>query len=339
MAIMSVSLKESKKRARRKELIKKSVSYVLLSLGGVSMIIPFLWMLSTSLKEAGDVFTFPPKWIPVKVTARVGDGWHEARKVREESDKFLMRIIAEGEHKGKELWLERKDVRKRFSPVWKNYGDAWKAVPFGRFYLNSIFVAVCVTFGQVFTSALAAYAFSRLRFPGRDKLFLCYLGTMMIPGAVTMIPQFIIMRQLGWVDTYKSLIIPCMFTAYGTFLLRQFFMSLPSDLEDAAKIDGCGYLGIFFKIILPLSKPALATLTTFTFMGSWRVYMWPLIMINTMEKKTLPIGLAAFQGLYTTDWTLLMAASVMVMLPVMLVFLFNQRFFVKGIKLSGFGGV
>ena len=129
-----------------------------------------------------------------------------------------------------------------------------------------------------------------------------------------------------------------MFTAYGTFMLRQFFMSLPSELEDAAKIDGCSLFGIYWRIILPLSKPALATLTTFTFMGSWANFMWPLIVINSMEKKTLPIGLASFQGLYTTDWTLLMAGSVMVMLPVIVLFVFNQRFFVEGIKLGGMGG-
>ncbi len=185
---------------------------------------------------------------------------------------------------------------------------------------------------------MAAYAFARLNFPGREKLFLGYLATMMIPGAVTMIPVFILLRNLGWVDTYKALILPGIFTAYGTFMLRQFFLTLPKDLEDAAKIDGCSYVRIFWHIILPLSKPALATLTTFTFMGSWMSLMWPLIVVNTHTKYTLPVGLAYFQGLHNTDWTLLMAATMMMILPILIVFMFNQRFFVEGIKLTGIKG-
>ncbi|HOW88267.1 MAG TPA: carbohydrate ABC transporter permease [Candidatus Omnitrophota bacterium] len=222
--------------------------------------------------------------------------------------------------------------------VWQNYVKVWDVVPFARFYLNSIFVSLCITFGQVATSAMAAYAFARLRFPGRDKLFFGYLATMMIPGAVTMIPVFILLRHFGWIDTYKALILPGIFTAYGTFMLRQFFLTLPKDLEDAAKIDGCSYRRIFWHIILPLSKPALATLTTFTFMGSWMNLMWPLIVVNTHTKYTLPVGLAYFQGVHGTDWTLLMAASMMMILPILIVFLFNQRFFVEGIKLTGIKG-
>jgi multiple sugar transport system permease protein len=213
-----------------------------------------------------------------------------------------------------------------------------KTVPFIRFYLNSVFVSTLTTFGQVATSALAAYAFARLRFPGKDKIFFAYLATMMIPGVVTMIPVFILLRILGWVDTYKALILPGIFTAYGTFMLRQFFMTLPKELEDAAKIDGCSYFGIFWRIILPLSKPALATLTTFTFMGTWMNFMWPLVVVNSHEKFTLPVGLSYFQSLHHTDWTLLMAASVMMLTPILLVFIFNQRYFVEGIKLTGIKG-
>ena len=220
----------------------------------------------------------------------------------------------------------------------ENYPKAWQAVPFGRFYLNSLFVAFTVMIGQVATSSLAAYAFARLEFPGREKIFLAYLATLMIPGAVTMIPLFILLRELGWIDTYKALIIPSVFSAYGTFLLRQFFMTIPRDLEDAAKIDGCGHARVFRHVVLPLSKPALATLATFTFMGSWGNFLWPLVVTHSMDLKTLPIGLAAFQGQYGGDWTLLMAGSLMAIVPVVIVFLFNQRYFVEGIKLSGFGG-
>jgi multiple sugar transport system permease protein len=186
--------------------------------------------------------------------------------------------------------------------------------------------------------SLTAYAFARLRFPGRDKLFFAYLGTMMIPGSVTMIPVFVIMKKLHWINSYEALIIPGLFSAYGTFMLRQFFMGLPRELEEAAKIDGCSLFGIFWKIILPLSKPALATLTTLTFMGSWNNFMWPLVVTNSTEMKTLPIGLQSFQGMYNTEWTLLMAASIIVLLPVIVVFLANQRFFEEGIQLGAVKG-
>ena len=246
-----LTLHKSKRIKARQELLKRTGAYILLTLGAATMIIPFLWMFSTSLKESTDVFTYTFKLIPRPI-------------------------------------------------IWDSYIKIWKLkdVPFLRFYFNSIFVAICVTIGQVITSSLAAYAFARLRFPGRDKLFFVYLATMMIPGSVTIVPLFALMRVMGWIDTYKALIIPAMFTAYGTFMLRQFFMTLPRDLEDAAKMDGCSLMGIYLKIILPLSKPALATLTTFVFLGNWTSFMWPLLVTNSAEMKTLPIGLAYFQEIY-----------------------------------------
>lgn len=289
----TVTVTEMKKKSPFKKAVQRAVLFVLLSVGAVTMAAPFFWMVSTSLKEAGQVFSDAKVW------------WQE--------------------------WLPT-------TFVWGNYLKVWQVVPFAQFYLNSILASLCITAGQVATSAMAAYAFARLRFPGRDKLFFGYLATMMIPGAVTMIPVFILLRSLGWIDSYKALILPGIFSAYGTFMLRQFFLTLPKDLEDAAKIDGCSYRRIFWHIILPLSKPALATLTTFTFMGSWMNLMWPLIVVNTHTKYTLPVGLAYFQGVHGTDWTLLMAASMMMVLPILIVFLFNQRFFVEGIKLTGIKG-
>jgi multiple sugar transport system permease protein len=252
---------------------------------------------------------------------------------------------------------------------WRNYPDAWHALQLQRnwlawdwpyqlelgplrigpfrsaglplrdaflaFYLNSLFVTTVVTLGAVFTSSLTAFAFARLRFPGRDRIFLAYLGTMMVPAVVTMIPVFVLMKLMHLHDTYLALILPPMFTAYGTFLLRQFFLSIPAELEDAARIDGCGLWGIYRHVILPLSKPALATLVTFEFLSTWNSFMWPLIVIDSMEKKPLMVGLYAFMGQYNTEWTLLMAASLMVMAPVVIVFLLGQRYFVKGIVLSG----
>ncbi len=289
---MSKELLASKEMKARRELTIKSMTYAFLVAFGVTMMLPFLWMISTSLKETQAVYIFPPKWIPDPV-------------------------------------------------VWTSYLKVWTVVPFARFYLNSILVALAVTLGQVFTSAFAAYAFSRLTFPGRDKLFFSYLATMMIPGSVTLVPVYILMVHFRWIDSYKALIIPAMFSAYGTFMLRQFFMGIPRDLEDAARIDGCSLFGIFWKIILPLSKPILATLTTFTFMASWNNFMWPLLVTESVEKKTLPIGLAYFQEVYQytqPDWAMLMAGSLLVTIPVILVFVFNQRFFVEGIKLSGIKG-
>lgn len=278
-----------------KRILKRTVIYAILTLGAVTMILPFIWMLSTSLKSYSSVFIFnisDIQWIP--------------------------------------------------NPIyWKNYIDVWKVVPFARFYLNSLFVTSCVTFGQVATSALAAYAFARLRFPGRDKIFFAYLATMMIPGSVTLIPVFALMRVFGWIDSYKALILPAIFTAYGTFLLRQFFITIPRDLEDAAKIDGCNLWGIFWNVILPLSKTALATLTIFVALGNWVSFMWPLLVTNSIEKRTLPIGLAYFQELYQyaqPNWGLLMAGSVIATIPLILIFMFNQRFFVEGIKLTGMKG-
>ncbi len=280
---------DKKKSLKKQKLILDIVIYCILSIVGITMLFPFLWMFSTSLKDLSQVFTTGINLIP--------------------------------------------------NPIkWSNYVKAWSSIPFGRFYINSIFVAVTITAGQVFTSSLAAYAFARLKFPGRDKLFFGYLATMMIPGTVTMIPVFILMKTMGWLDTYKALILPGMFTAYGTFMLRQFFMTLPHDLEDAAKIDGCSLFGIYWRVILPLSKPALATLATFTFIWNWGNFIWPLVITNSEKMKTLPIGLSYFQDLHSTEWTLLMAASLIVLVPALIVFIFNQRFFTRGIALTGMKG-
>lgn len=298
-----------------KNFWKSIFLYTLLSLGAVTMLVPFVWMVATAFKEPGAIFV-------VK-----GSFWHQ----------FIPNPID-----------------------WTNFSQAWQKVPFGRYYINSIVVSVCVTAGQVITCSLAAFAFARLNFPGRDKIFFGYLGTMMIPFAVTMIPNFILMSWLSEVsqrffpggiyvlgqyagnvfgiDSYFALIAPAMFSAYGTFMLRQFFMGLPYELEEAARIDGATIFGIFRNIALPLSRAALATLTVLTFMGIWKDFMWPVTVINNDLMKPLPVGLAAFQGLYTTEWTLLMAGSLIMLIPIILVFIFNQRYIVEGIKLQGIKG-
>lgn len=233
----------------------------------------------------------------------------------------------------------------RFPPTWlpdvwhpDNYAQALNFAPFGQYLLNTLFIAVSVTVIVVTTSALAAYAFARLRFRGRDLLFLLYLSTLMVPGQVTIIPLFILMRNLGWVDTYQGLIIPQAFSAFGTFLLRQFFLTIPYELEDAARIDGASRLRCFFQIVAPLAGPALATLAVFSFLYQWNNLLWPLIMSSSDATFPIAVGLRNFQGQFANVWNLLMAAATMATIPVIALYMFTQRWFVKGIVVSGFGG-
>ena len=218
------------------------------------------------------------------------------------------------------------------------YTDVWNDLPFLSFYVNSILITLAVVVGQLLTCSLAAFAFARLEFTGREKLFYLYLGTMMIPGQVTLIPAFVMMRWLGLIDTPWALILPGIGSAFGTFLLRQFFLTIPRELEDAAKIDGHGLFGIYWRIILPLSKAALATLAVFTFLGSWNDFLWPFVVINTPERMTLPVGLSFLSANHTTEWTKLMAGGAMSLIPVVVVFLLAQRYFVQGITVTGLKG-
>lgn len=211
--------------------------------------------------------------------------------------------------------------------------------PFGRFYLNSLFVATTITIAQLFTCSLGAYAYARLRFPGRDVLFLLYLATMMVPFEVTLIPLFIVVRQFGWINTYQGLTIPFFFSAFGTFLLRQYFLTLPRDLDDAARIDGAGYFGVYWRIALPLSGPALATLGIFVFLYFWNVLLWPLVVTDSIDLRTVPYGLAMFVGKdQIVNWNLLMAASTVSVVPTLIVFILGQKYFVRGITLTGIKG-
>ena len=217
----------------------------------------------------------------------------------------------------------------------ENFVRAFQAAPFGRYYLNSLFVAITVTIGQLITCSMAAFAFARLRFRGRDLLFLLFLGTMMIPGQVTMIPTFMVLHWAGWIDSYKALIVPGLASAFGTFLLRQFFLTIPRELEEAAYIDGCSKWKVLWYIIVPLARPALATLSIFTFMGVFNDFMWALIVTSSDEMRTVQLGLAIFRDRYLTEWDLMMAGSVTATLPILIVFFFAQKYFIKGITLSG----
>ncbi|MCS7222361.1 MAG: carbohydrate ABC transporter permease [Anaerolineae bacterium] len=265
------------------------VLHAILIVGSGLMLLPFLWMLSTSLKEPSEIFTYPPIWIPRRL-------------------------------------------------AWENYAQAIAAMPFGRFYLNSLIVASSVTLLQLLTSSLAGFAFARLRFRGRNTLFLLYLATLMIPFQVTMIPNFILIRYLRWYDTYQALILPPSFSAFSTFLMRQYLLSIPLDLDEAARVDGASSWRIWWQIILPLSGPVLAALTIFIFLNAWNDFLWPLVVTNSLEMRTLPVGLSTFQGQYNVQWHLLMAGSVIALAPVLAVYIAGQNWFVQGITLSGMGG-
>ncbi|MGJ8453946.1 carbohydrate ABC transporter permease [Pseudothermotoga sp. U03pept] len=253
------------------------------------MLVPFFWMFSTSLKTVGEVFEYPPRWIPS-------------------------------------------------TPQWENYRKVWTVVPFGRYMLNSLIVSTFITFLHLIVASLSAYAFARLNFPGRDRLFLLYIATLMIPGQVTMIPNFILVKIFGWTDTYIGLILPNVFTAFGVFLLRQFFMTIPKDYEDAARIDGASRFYVYSRIIIPLSIPAVSTLAIFTFVFQWNNLLWPLVVVSKDYMKTITIGLASFQGMYGTSWNLLMAAAVMGVVPSVIAFIVGQKYLIKGITLTGLKG-
>jgi len=222
---------------------------------------------------------------------------------------------------------------------WYNFIDALSLLPFGRFFLNSVFVSAAITLITLIVSSLAGYAFSRVRFPGRDGLFLVYLATLMVPQAVIVIPLFLMMSRIGWVNTYQGLVLPVAFGSFGTFLMRQFFLTIPKELEEAALIDGCSRLRAFWSIFLPLSTPALGLLALFTFTGQWNSFLWPLIAVNSTDYSTIPLGLTAFQGQNGTQWNYIMAGAAISMVPGLALTLLLQKYIFKGIAISsGFGG-
>lgn len=240
--------------------------------------------------------------------------------------------------------IQTPDEARHFPPVlpsgihWQNYTDAINGAPFGRFFLNSMLVTSAAVLGNLVLCSLAGYAFARVRFFGRDVLFVVLLATLMIPFQVVMIPIFLIMRHLGLVDSLGALILPNLVTPFGIFLMRQFFRTLPIELEEAARIDGCSRLGTLIRIVLPLSGPALATLAVIAFLWNWNDFLWPLVVIQSEHNMTLQLGLSTFQGAHSTAWTLLMAGNVLAVLPMLVAFLLAQRHFVNSIASAGIKG-
>jgi len=264
---------------------------LLVTLGAAAMLVPIVWMLSTSIKPADAILTLPPKLLP--------------------------------DH-----------------PTLEPYRAVVEAFPMLRVFLNSLLVAIATTAGQLALSAMAGYAFARFEFRGRDALFFLYLATLMVPLVVRVTPLFIIVRELGWTNSYAGLIVPPMFSAFGTFLMRQFFLDLPRELEEAAVIDGASTLTMFTRVIVPLAGPAFATLGLFAFMGSWNDFLWPLLIVSDTKFMTLPLALATLQGLYPgqTQWNLVMAGTVISVVPMIVVFVLAQRWVIQGITASGLKG-
>ena len=218
---------------------------------------------------------------------------------------------------------------------WRNYIKAWNVAPFGRYFFNSFFMSITTTIGEVITTILAAYAFAKMRFFGKNVLFAILLATLMIPGQMLLIPNYVTIVRLGWFNRYEALIIPWLASVFGIFLLRQFFRSIPDELQDAARIDGCSRLRFLWQIVVPLSKPAIMTVALLKFLGSWNAFLWVLIMTNSDKMRTVPVGLTLFSSEVGTAYEQLMAASVLAIIPVLILFFFTQKQFIQGVARTG----
>lgn len=285
MSSTAVVMKKKKSSA----VLRRVLLYIVLILIAVIMVVPFLWMLSTSLKTQYDAVKIPPVWIPDP-------------------------------------------------PRWENYVKLFTEQPMFQFMLNTIKIVFFVVLGQLFFSSLAAYSFARISFKGRNVVFFFYIATLMVPGQVTMIPTYLMFAKAGLTDNHLALILPAFFSAFGVFLLRQFFMSLPRELEEAAEIDGCNPFMTYWRIMLPLVVPAMLPLGVFTLMNTWNDYMGPLIYLSSPEKYTMTLGIAYFKGVYTTQWNLVMAGSIVSVVPILIAYLCAQKYFIEGIAFSGVKG-
>ena len=300
-SVMTTGPSTATRSARPLVLVRRAALRMLLHVAlvaaGSTFVMPFLWMLMTSLKPKTAIYVIPPIWVPLQAP---------------------------------DLWP---------SLVWENYPAAVQYIPFFLYVRNTLIIALATVVGVLFSCPLVAYSLARIRWFGRNVLFITTIATMMLPFHVTMIPLFMVFHQLGWVGTFLPLIVPSFFgMPFFIFLLRQFFMTIPPELSDAARMDGAGEFGIYARIILPLIKPALATIALFDFLARWREFIGPLIYLNRKEMYTISLGLEQFRSEFDVEWALLMAASTLVTLPVIVLFLFTQRTFIQGITLTGLKG-
>ncbi len=320
-------------------------AHAVLILASLLFIAPFAWMLSTSLKHESGIFPKPgkpPQWIPVtEMRDEAGrrlvtcDGKEGVDLGRDEQGKHTIQIAGET----LSLWSEDFDVRQRIGLHWGNYADAFRRMDFLLNLRNTLFICVSCVIGVVLSCSLVAYSFARIPWPGRDAAFVLVLATMMLPYQVTIIPLFAVYSKLGWVGTFKPLIVWSFFgVPFYIFLLRQFFMGIPQDLSAAARIDGCNELGIFWRIILPLAKPALATTALFTFLFEWGDFLYPLVYLQDDRQYTLAVALQQFQSAHESMWGPLMAMSTVITLPIVIVFFLTQKTFIQGITLTGLKG-
>jgi len=273
---------------KQRRFLSSIVVHATLIAGALIMIVPYMWMITLSLK-------------PVELTY---------------SEPYLIPTTLE----------------------LSNYEQAWQTASFDRYYLNSTIVTAGITIGQVLICSLAAYAFARLRFPGKEVIFLLFLGTMMVPFHAILIPSYLLIERFGWVDSYQAMIVPRLFSAFGIFLMRQYYENISTELDDAALIDGCSRLGVWWRILLPLSGPGVVTLGIFAFLFAWNEFLWPLVVVNDPDMRTVQLGLAMFQGRYGTQWTLLMAGTVTATIPTIAVFTIGQRWFIESIANTGLKG-
>jgi len=328
--------------------------YALLLGFGLVFFLPFLWLVTTSLKADDAVFEFPPYWIPSrKEHMKIGGKLRGVYTL--EAQGVPLKVVRLGDTpQGAQVQVLQPQARageslvvkaEQLKPVrhiyfrWENYPRALKTFPFLLYTRNTLYIAILVVIGTLLSASIVAYGFSRIQWPGRDIVFILVLATMMLPDQALVLPRFIMFRHLGWIGSFKPLIVPSFFgTAFDIFLLRQFFLTLPGELSDAARIDGCSELGILWRIIAPLSKPALATVALLTFIWAWLDFMGPLVYLNDENMYTLALGLAAFLGRHGADWSGLMAAGTVVIAPIIVVFFFAQRTFIRGIALTGMKG-
>lgn len=316
------------------------IVHTFLIIGAISMLLPFIWMISTSLKAPSEVLEFPPRLIPrKKYFHKTVDGKElQAQIVDElEDGKVRVKLIGRGVARSKELVVQKSSLMtRRF--IWSNYLRAWNKVDFPRYFFNTILVSVTVMISVLITSCMSAYAFAKMEFAGRDKLFIGFLSMMMVPMPVYLVPSYIILSKLNWIDTYWALIVPWLAHVFSIFLLRQHFKTIPRDLYDAAKIDGCSDWIFLWKIVVPLSKSVLITAGLFSLIGSWNSFMWPLIVTNSPDLRVIQVGLSYFSQEQGTDHELLMAASTFCIMPILIVFFFAQKRIISSFARSGLKG-
>lgn len=341
------------KRSRRLGML---ATYILLLLFGVIFVAPFLWMLSTSVKTDTQIFAPTVQWLPnvptTKVTVTDENGAkreaHVPIKVTGSGEKVaVIEELEDGKSKIRALAGSPEKIvetstltnTKTLAPQWHNYPDALSSFPFGRFFFNTVVLCTLTMIGTVLSAVIPAYGFARLKWKGRDQVFFLLLATMMLPPQVTMLPVFLLFRALGWTGTLLPLIIPSFFgSAFYIFLMRQFLLTIPQELSDAARIDGCNELGILFRVLVPICKPAIATVALLSFTAAWMDFNGPLIYLHDENTYTLAVGLLSFLGRHSGEWGLLMAAATVITLPMLILFFFAQKTYIQGIVTTGLKG-